>query len=188
MKKSSTILLLLAVFCQSCGQAKENFSWNLNTADKGNSSVTDAQSKKNKLAIEKMWDGYEKAHFSKTPGVTVVELKTWKGPYVLVDVREKREREISMIPSAITKEAFEKDIDRYRNSKVVNYCTIGYRSGEYTDDLRKAGINAFNLKGSILSWVHEGGSLIDPKGSPTKRVHVYGKTWNLLPSGFTPVW
>lgn len=33
------------------------------------------------------------------------------------------------------------------------YSTVGLRSGKVAKDLRRGGINAFNLAGSILAWV-----------------------------------
>jgi hypothetical protein len=39
----------------------------------------------------------------------------------------------------------------------------------------------------MLAWVHEGGKVIDQKGE-TKRIHVYGRKWNLAPASFEPIW
>ena len=47
--------------------------------------------------------------------------------------------------------------------------------------------DAVNLKGSILPWVHAGQELVDDTG-PTRRVHVHGREWGLLPAGYEPVW
>lgn len=107
---------------------------------------------------------------------------------VLVDVREPEEQAVSMIPGAITAEAFAAAEETYRDKRVVTYCTIGARSGVYADALRKKGFDVFNLKGSLLAWTHAGLPLTDADGQDTKRVHVYGKTWDLAAEGYEAVW
>lgn len=107
---------------------------------------------------------------------------------VVVDVREPREMAVSMIPGAISKTEFEQKIDEFKNRPIVTHCTIGYRSGVYAEELKQRGIDAMNLKGSILSWVHAGQPVVDAEGRETKRVHVYGKKWDLLPEGYEAVW
>lgn len=107
---------------------------------------------------------------------------------VIVDVREPEERAVSTIPGAVAGDAFEHDLDTYRDKTIVVYCTIGYRSGRYVAKLKERGIDAYNLEGSILSWVHAGQPVVAPNGSETKRVHVYGSKWDLLPDGYEAVW
>lgn len=142
-----------------------------------------------RAAVEKMYAEYKKS-FPEVPEVTVDELTAMQadGNVVIVDGREPPERAVSMIPNAISKESFERDIERYRDSTIVTHCTIGYRSGKYAAELRKKGFNAFNLEGSILSWVHAGREVVDSQGRPTRRVHVYGEKWNLLPEGYEAEW
>jgi sodium/bile acid cotransporter 7 len=107
---------------------------------------------------------------------------------VLVDVREPVERAVSIIPGSISREEFESSKDGYRDKTIVVHCTIGYRSGVYAKELASEGIEARNLAGSILSWTHAGGDVVTLGGVKTKRVHVYGATWDLLPEGFEAVW
>jgi len=48
--------------------------------------------------------------------------------------------------------------------------------------LREESFDAYNLTGSILSWTHIGGELVSgggPGGGATKRVHTFGKNWDL---------
>ena len=87
----------------------------------------------------------------------------------------------------ISKKEFEKSPDRFAGREVVAYCTIGLRSGKYTEKLIKKGWDAHNLRGSIVSWTHVGGEL-EQGGSATRRVHVYGKPWNLVAEGYEAVW
>jgi hypothetical protein len=58
----------------------------------------------------------------------------------------------------------------------------------YVDQLREEGFDAENLVGSLLLWTHAGLPLEDADGNPTKRVHVYGKKWNLVADGYEAEW
>ncbi len=108
---------------------------------------------------------------------------------VLVDVRSPKEREISIIPGAISLAEFEENLERYSNSDamIVAYCTIGYRSGKYAQKLRQQGINILNLEGSLLAWSHSQGELVNDVGL-TNKVHVFGRQWQLTADNYQPVW
>lgn len=139
--------------------------------------------------IDEMFAGYVPS-FPEVPTVTARQLadQLAAGDVVVVDVREPEEQQVSMIPGAITKEEFEAHAEELRGREVVTYCTIGYRSGLYAQRLREEGWDARNLEGSILAWTLAGESLVGPDGEPTKRVHVYGKTWALAADGYEQVW
>ena len=121
---------------------------------------------------------------------------------VLIDVRPEAERAVSMIPGAITAEHFEANRDSYRNHEPVAYCTAGYRSGVYAQKMNRTDASSNgdsgtfdsdnaaikNLRGGILSWCQAGLPVMTPEGQPTNKVHVYSKSWNLLPEGFHGVW
>ncbi len=139
--------------------------------------------------IESIYQDYRQA-FPNVNAVTpqgVLDLQE-AGPTVLVDVRTPEEQAVSMLPGAITQETFEAARDQYHDQTVVAYCTIGARSGEYAEELRQEGFEVFNLKGSILAWTHAGLPLVDPEGQETKRVHTYGRRWNLTAKGYEAVW
>ena len=137
-----------------------------------------------------MYEDYKKRSF---PGVIDVEprlaMDLAKRPEVLfVDVRPLEERNVSMIPGAVAEEAFLNNLEQYKDHIIIGYCTISYRSGKLAQELmNKQGIIMYNLRGGLLAWVHEGGKIVDPKGE-TKRIHVYGRKWNLAPSRFEAVW
>lgn len=139
--------------------------------------------------IEEMYAGYRE-DFPEVPGVNVEELEELrqKEDVVLVDVREPREIEVSRIPDAVPVDEFRENVEAHRDKKIVTYCTIGARSGEYAQELRKNGMDAVNLEGSILSWVHEGKPVVEPQGQETKRVHTYGKRWALAPEPYENVY
>ena len=138
-----------------------------------------------KLArIEELYRSYRK-EFPKVPEITAGELQAAmaREKVVLVDVREPAEREVSVIPGAVSREQFEaKPPPASAGPRIVVYCTIGYRSGLFARQLAEKGLLAANLKGGILSWVHAGQDVADASG-PTRRIHVYGKKWDLAPDG-----
>ena len=108
---------------------------------------------------------------------------------VLVDVRSPEEREVSIIPGAISVEEFEVNLPQYKNgdATIIAYCTIGYRSGKYARKLKQQKINILNLEGSLLAWSHVRGKLVDSAGL-TRKVHVFGRKWNLTAEDYEPVW
>ena len=106
---------------------------------------------------------------------------------VFVDVRDPEEQAVSMIPGAVTSEVFLAAPERYRSQRIIGYCTISYRSGKLADKMTRRGITIVNLKGGLLAWVHAGGSLV--RGyKPVKQLHVYGRKWDLAPSGIETVY
>lgn len=142
------------------------------------------QEKLNK--VYKLYDEF-KDEFKSVEAIASEELKKIKTKVTIIDVREKAEQDISMIPNAITKEEFEKNREKYRDSLVVTYCTIGYRSGLYADKLSKEGFQVKNLKGSLLAWVLSG-EPIQKDGKDVLTIHVYGKKWNILPAKYKAIW
>jgi rhodanese-related sulfurtransferase len=157
------------------------------TADSQNDSGND---------LEKITAMYlkSKLKFPDVPDISADELieRMEADNIIVVDNRDRDERDVSMIPGAIPASEFEGNIKRdagaYADAVVVVYCTIGERSGIYAQKLRKRGVDAHNLRGGVLAWSHAGGDFVDGRGESTNRVHVYGAKWNLLPGGHTPVW
>ena len=141
--------------------------------------------------IDRLYSGVKKRYPS-IPEVKIGELKALikskDKNFILVDVRSKRERLVSIIPGAISKENFEKNKAQYLNKKIIAYCTIGERSGRFLKKIRKNNYKGYNLEKSILGWIHSNGILVDEKKMETKNVHVYGKKWNLPPNGYKAVW
>ena len=92
-----------------------------------------------------------------------------------------------MLPDSITSEEFLRDPSRYDAFTKIAYCTISYRSGKWAREMKNRGIRIINLRGGILAWVHDGGTVYDENG-PTDRIHVYGPKWNLAPGAYEAVW
>jgi len=138
--------------------------------------------------IEAMYQSYKKDF----PGVPDIQISDamrllQEGKALFIDVREEKEQEVSMLPGAVTEKQFLKNPGKYRDRTLVGYCTISYRSGKLAEKLNAQGITLLNLKGGLLAWVHAGGKVYDQSGE-TKRIHVYGKKWNLGPRDYEAVW
>ena len=109
------------------------------------------------------------------------------GDIVLVDVRTRKERAVSMLPGAIGADDFEARVDEFAGRTLVAYCTIGLRSSDYVRKMGRRGVEMLNLEGSVLAWTHAGGEL-RVEGEPTMALHVYGRRWDLAADGYRTVW
>ena len=136
--------------------------------------------------IELMYQEYRKS-FPEILELTVDDFLKLRSEQqvVLVDVRTDAERAVSVIPGAISEADFDAHRDHFRNLPVIAYCTIGYRSGLFAK--KTAGPKVYNLIGGVLAWARAGQEF-SSADRPTRRVHVYGKEWDLLPDGYTAVW
>lgn len=118
--------------------------------------------------------------------VKLIELLQHKD-CVLVDVRTEAERQVSIIPGAISAAEFERTIKDQTGKTVVCYCTIGYRSAQYAQTMKQRGMSIASFNGSIIAWCQAGQKVTTPNGRDTRRVHVYGPKWNLLPPEYQAV-
>lgn len=148
----------------------------------------DASNEQRASRIEQLYRQY-RSSFPEVPEMSAEELLAAQatGNVVLVDVRRPVERDVSMIPGAISREQFEQQRDLIGDKTIVIYCTIGERSGRYAKAHQAPGRRLVNLAGGILAWAHAGQPLVNRDG-PTRRVHVYGPTWDLLPRSYEAVW
>jgi rhodanese-related sulfurtransferase len=117
------------------------------------------------------------------PVISVEELNQNKSDYVIFDAREKEEYLVSHIEGA--KYLGYKDFDASRlegipkESKIVLYCSVGYRSEKIGEELKELGFtNVYNLYGSIFEWVNQGYKVVETNGLETKKVHTYNKSWS----------
>lgn len=101
---------------------------------------------------------------------------------VLLDAREMREYKISHIKNAIYAgyDNFDKKcvsaIDK--NTAIVVYCSVGYRSEKIGEKLKKMGYNqVYNLYGGIFKWINSGYAVVDEKNNETQNIHPYNERW-----------
>jgi sodium/bile acid cotransporter 7 len=109
-----------------------------------------------------------------------------QGHVIFVDARSQAERKVSMLPGAVSKSVYLSHPNRYRGKKIVSYCTIGYRSGIFAKEMGLKGVRIYNLKAGLLGWIYAGGRIYDSRGE-TRRVHVYGEKWDLVPEGYQSI-
>ncbi len=148
--------------------------------------LTDAQKKER---LEALYQGYQKS-FPTIDSISVEEFWSFsrgRNKSCSSTSESPKEMEVSMIPGAIEAATFKREAQQYRDAVVVPYCTAGYRSGFFTQELQEAGWDVRNLEGSILAWTLAGLPLENAEG-PTRKVHVYGRTWDLAAGDFSAVW
>ena len=125
----------------------------------------------------------------------VEEFADWESarkPVLLVDVREQEEFAISHLQDSVHSQSAAEIRRLYREgdySAVVVYCSVGYRSAQMAQRLKRIGIDdVFNLEGSIFEWANQGRPVFDEAGSASL-VHPYDESWGklLLPRLRAPI-
>ena len=112
--------------------------------------------------------------------ITVSELDTVGTLYL--DARTKKEFDISHIQGAYWVGYEDFDIVRLskidKDSKLVVYCSVGYRSEKITERLLLKGYSdVSNLYGGIFEWVNEGNTVVDSLNKLTNNIHAYNRKW-----------
>ena len=115
--------------------------------------------------------------------ISVKEAKGIESQIVFLDAREIKEYKISHIKKA--KWIGYNDFSAKRmkgiskKSKIVVYCSVGYRSEKITNKLKKLGYkDVSNLYGGIFEWVNQGNKVYTNKSEPTLKVHTYNQQWS----------
>lgn len=127
----------------------------------------------------------EKMYQKTVPLVTVPEAAEWqqhKKNIIFLDTREADEYAVSHLKNA--KWVGYKDFTLNRlhgipkQTPLVVYCSVGYRSEKIGEKLIKAGYtNVHNLYGSIFEWVNQGQPVFNNQGNLTETVHTYSRSW-----------
>ena len=113
------------------------------------------------------------------PAVDVAHVDT---AAVFLDAREPQEFRVSHIKNARSVGYDDFDIasvkDLSKDTAIIVYCSVGYRSEKITEKLIDAGFtNVQNLYGGIFEWVNSGRSVVSDSGT-SQRVHTYNKDWS----------
>jgi len=116
------------------------------------------------------------------PVISVAELSSAKDSVTILDTRDSKEYSVSRIPGAIHVgfDAFEIDKISHlpKDTPVVVYCSVGYRSEKIGEKLTDAGFEEVsNLYGGIFEWVNQNQTVVDDDG-PTHRIHPYSILWS----------
>ncbi|MER3327952.1 MAG: rhodanese-like domain-containing protein, partial [Candidatus Kapaibacterium sp.] len=67
-----------------------------------------------------------------------------------------------------------------KDSKIVVYCSVGYRSEKIAEKLQGAGYtDVSNLYGGIFEWVNQDRAVVDDQNTPTTKVHAFSRVWGV---------
>lgn len=118
------------------------------------------------------------------PYMTVEMLSKKNDNIAILDAREQNEYNVSHLKNAIfvgyNHFNLAKTSQQLTNKQqpIVVYCSLGVRSEDIADKLKKAGYTAvFNLYGGIFEWKNKGFSVVDLQNKETQKVHAYSKNW-----------
>lgn len=119
----------------------------------------------------------------KVDTISVQTLQKHSGSFVLLDIREKEEYEVSHIEGAKFLGYEDPDFSILQtidlDTELIVYCSIGYRSEKMGNKLKKMGFKKVkNLYGSIFEWANQGYPLFDTNNQKTNIVHGYNKRWS----------
>lgn len=105
--------------------------------------------------------------------------------YLLLDSREPNEFAVSHIKNALNVGYNNFDLNTFtqqipdKNTAIIIYCSIGYRSEKVGLQLIHAGYsNVKNLYGGIFSWINARHLIVDKHNNQTVDIHTYSKEWS----------
>jgi rhodanese-related sulfurtransferase len=114
--------------------------------------------------------------------ISVESLKRLPKNIIILDAREKKEFSTSHLKGAefVGYENFnlKKTIEKLpaKNAQIVVYCSLGIRSEDVAEQLKKAGYpNVLNLYGGIFEWKNSNNKVYNSKEIATEKVHVFSK-------------
>ncbi|GAL66854.1 rhodanese-like domain-containing protein [Jejuia pallidilutea] len=120
-----------------------------------------------------------------TPYISVDALKNIQNNVILLDAREEREFKISHLKDAICVGYDSFNLKKTevklpnKEAKIVVYCSLGIRSEDVAEKLKKAGYtNVLNLYGGIFEWKNNDLEVLNSKEKPTDSVHTFSKVWS----------
>jgi len=100
---------------------------------------------------------------------------------VLLDIREKKEFEVSRLKDAIWIGYSDFEISKINSiapeQEIIVYCSVGYRSSKIGMELTDSGFkNVKNLYGGIFKWANEGRPIYNDS-TQTIEIHAYDRIW-----------
>ncbi|WP_299553910.1 rhodanese-like domain-containing protein [Seonamhaeicola sp.] len=135
---------------------------------------------------QKKLDKLLKAHNTESiPYIYIEDLKSYPSDIILLDARESKEYATSHLKDAIPVGYDFFNMDSVlpklpdKDSKIVVYCSLGIRSEDIAEKLKKAGYkNIFNLYGGIFEWKNNNLKVYNLKEQETDSVHTFNKDWS----------
>ncbi|TVP63026.1 MAG: rhodanese-like domain-containing protein [Nodularia sp. (in: Bacteria)] len=103
---------------------------------------------------------------------------------LVIDARSQAEFEVSHLKAAVHIDPIAPDLQALsevvKNTPIVVYCSIGYRSATIAQQLQQAGFTCvFNLSGGLFQWSNEG-RLMFQNEKVTQCIHPYNAMWGKL--------
>jgi rhodanese-related sulfurtransferase len=105
---------------------------------------------------------------------------------VIIDVREGDEFRVSHLDDALNLESADAISDLIaqrglsKDTEIIVYCSVGYRSASVAADLQERGFTqVLNLEHSLFEWASNGYPMINAGGS-TDKVHPFNRAWSVL--------
>lgn len=134
---------------------------------------------------ETMSDLLKKYNTRSVPYISVQELAMPKTEAIILDAREPEEYDTSHLKDAICVgyDLFNietvLDTIKNKNEQIVVYCSLGIRSEDIAEKLKKAGYNnVFNLYGGIFEWKNKDFLVYNFEEIETENVHTFSKEWS----------
>jgi rhodanese-related sulfurtransferase len=139
----------------------------------------------NSFSQNNLKDLLKKYNTESVPYISVDSLLTISNDVILLDAREKKEFKTSHLKDAkfvgYDKFDLKKTIKKLpnKNAKIVVYCSLGVRSEDVAEKLKKAGYtNVLNLYGGIFEWKNSGNKVFNAKEKATEKVHTCTQEWS----------
>ena len=128
----------------------------------------------------------KKHNTESVPYISVNDLKKDTEKVILLDSREPKEFKVSHIKNAICIGYDNFDLNKTieklpsnKNAKIVVYCSLGIRSEDIAEKLKKSGYtNIYNLYGGIFEWKNQNNTVVNSEGIQTNKVHTFNKEWS----------
>jgi rhodanese-related sulfurtransferase len=140
------------------------------------------------------WESVDEKIQSEFPGVQSVStgvLFAWyeasdvKRP-IIIDVRKDVEFRVSHLDNALHLESAEAissviaERGLGKDTEIIVYCSVGYRSASVAADLQARGFTkVLNLEHSLFEWANKGYPMTGANGS-TDKVHPFSRAWSVL--------
>lgn len=130
-----------------------------------------------------------KLKFPQIRQITTQELTEWllnpqKTQPLIIHARGQAEYEVSHMKQAVHIQPTTPDLTKLstiaRDTPIVVYCSIGYRSAKISQMLEQQGFECvYNLIGGLFQWVNEGQPIFHNE-QPTQFIHPYNAIWGKL--------
>jgi rhodanese-related sulfurtransferase len=133
---------------------------------------------------ESLSDVLKKFNNERIPYISAKELAMPKTQALILDAREINEFKVSHLKDAIYVGYDDFNIEKTKsilddkNAMIVVYCSIGVRSEDIAEKLKKEGYrNVYNLFGGIFEWKNNNFTVYNSDDKATENVHAFSKEW-----------